>query len=159
MKNRQTVAPGKVVTIQYSLTNAAGVVVREATGKSVSYLHGRNALPARLEHSLEAHVPGDIVRTRLLPEDAFGKRDPDLVCEMPLEEFPPGERIEPGSQVVGADEDGNQVRFTVTGVRDGIAQLDGNHPLAGQTLVFEVEVQGVREATVAELASGKVDPD
>jgi FKBP-type peptidyl-prolyl cis-trans isomerase SlyD len=158
MKPQQTVAPGKVVTIQYSLTNSVGVVVREATGKPVSYLHGRNALPARLERSLETHTPGDIVRTRLLPEDAFGKRDPELVCEMPLNEFPPGERIEPGGQIVGADEDGNQVLFTVTGIQDGIAKLDGNHPLAGQTLVFEVEIQGIRDATASELANGAVDP-
>jgi FKBP-type peptidyl-prolyl cis-trans isomerase SlyD len=158
MKNRQTVVPDKVITIQYSLTNANGVVVREATGKPVSYLHGRNALPTKLERCLETHMTGDIVRTRLLPDDAFGKRNPDLVCEMPLDEFPPGENIEPGGQVVGTDEDGNQVMFTITGIRDGIAQLDGNHPFAGQTLVFEVEIQDIRDATADELATGRIKP-
>lgn len=158
MENRQIVLPDKVITIQYSLTNADGVVVREATGKPVSYLHGRSALPAKLERSLETHKAGDIVRTRLLPDDAFGKRDLDLVREMPLDEFPPGENIEPGGQVVGTDEDGTQVMFTITGIHDGVAQLDGNHPLAGQTLVFEVEIQDIREATTEELATGRIEP-
>jgi FKBP-type peptidyl-prolyl cis-trans isomerase SlyD len=159
MKNRQTVGTGKVVTIQYSLTNSDGVVVREATGRPVTYLHGHSALPARLERSLETHATGDIVRTRLLPEDAFGKRDPDLLYTVPVDEFPPGEQIHPGGQVVGTDETGNQVVFTITGIHAGIAQLDGNHPLAGQTLVFEVEIQGVRDATAGELATGQAEPD
>ncbi len=77
---------------------------------------------------------------------------------MPLDEFPPGENIEPGGQVVGTDEDGNQIIFTITAIRDGIAQMDGNHPLAGQTLVFEVEIQNIRDATTDELAAGRVGP-
>lgn len=158
MNIRQTIGIGKVVTIQYSLTNGEGVVVREATGRPVSYLHGHGALPARLERSLETHATGDIVRARLLPEDAFGKRDPDLLYTVPVNEFPPGEQIHAGGQVVGTDAEGNQVPFTITGIHDGMAHLDGNHPLAGQTLVFEVEIQGIRDATVEELASGRVDP-
>ncbi len=158
MKIKQTVAPDKVITIQYSMTNADGVLVREATGKPVTYLHGRDALPAKLERSLETHQTGDVIRTRLLPADAFGKRDIELVCEMPLDDFPPGEKIEPGGRVVGTDDEGNQVLFTVTGIQNGIAQLDGNHPLAGQTLVFEVEIQDIRDATADELAAGRVSP-
>jgi FKBP-type peptidyl-prolyl cis-trans isomerase SlyD len=158
MNTRHTIGSGKVVTIQYSLTNSEGVVVRAATGKPVTYLHGHSALPARLEHSLDTHTTGDIVRTRLLPEDAFGKRDPDLLYSVPVDEFPPGEQIRQGGQVVGSDADGNQVLFTITGIHDGVAQLDGNHPLAGQTLVFEVEIQGVRDATAEELANGQAAP-
>jgi FKBP-type peptidyl-prolyl cis-trans isomerase SlyD len=159
MKQAQTVAPGKVITIQYSLTNADGVIVREAGGKPVVYLHGTGSLPARLERSLETHTTGDIVRTRLLPDDAFGKRDPDLVCEVPLSGFPEGELIETGGKVVGTDDAGAQVVFTVTGIRDGVAQLDGNHPLAGQTLVFEVEIQGIRDATTEEMDHGIANAD
>jgi FKBP-type peptidyl-prolyl cis-trans isomerase SlyD len=61
--------------------------------------------------------------------------------------------------VLGHDEEGREVLFTVTDIRNGVASLDGNHPLAGQTLVFEVEIQGVRDATTEELRTGKVlDP-
>lgn len=156
MKSDQTVKQGKVVTIQYSLTNADGVVVRAASARPVSYLHGTGALPRKLEQRLESHAVGELVCARLLPDDAFGKRNIDLVCSMPLDDFPPGETIEPGGQILGHDEDGREVLFTVTGISDGIAHLDGNHPLAGQTLVFEVEIQGIRDASPEELRTGKV---
>jgi FKBP-type peptidyl-prolyl cis-trans isomerase SlyD len=156
MPVKEKVKQNKVVTIQYALTNADGVVVRKATDRPVSYLHGSGALPAKLEHKLESHAVGDVVSARLLPEDAFGKRHLELICEMPLSAFPAGEIIEAGGRVLGHDENGGEILFTVTAIRDGVAHLDGNHPLAGQTLVFEVEIQGIRDATADELRTGRV---
>lgn len=156
MHKSQTVGQQKVVTMQYSLTNTDGVVVREATGKPVTYLHGAGTLFPKLERELESRSVGDIVTTRLLPDDAFGKRDLDLVCNVPLNKFPPEETIRVGSHVTGTDENGEQVTFTVTEIRDGVASLDGNHPLAGQALVFEVEIQDIRNATDEELRRGEV---
>jgi len=155
MKDSRTVGHNKVVTMQYSLTSATGVVVRKAGGAPVSYLHGTGNLFPKLERELENHGIGDIVSVRLLPDDAFGKRNLDLVHEVPLDAFPPGENIEVGGKVVGAAEDGTEVTFSVTDIRNGMASLDGNHPLAGQSLVFEVEIQGVRDATDEEIRQGK----
>ena len=155
MKDSRTVGRNKIVTLQYSLTSATGVVVREAGSTPINYLHGTGKLFPKLEQELENHSIGDIVVTRLLPDDAFGKRNLDLVQEVPLDAFPPGEMIEVGGQVVGAAEDGTEVAFSITEIRDGIARLDGNHPLAGQSLVFEVEIQGVRDATDEEIRLGK----
>jgi FKBP-type peptidyl-prolyl cis-trans isomerase SlyD len=155
MKDQAVVGRNKVVTMQYSLTSTTGVVIREATGAPVSYLHGTGNLFPRLERELEEHGIGDIVSARLLPDDAFGKRNPELVQEVPLDAFPPGERIEVGGQVVGTAQDGTEVAFTVTDIRNDVAHLDGNHPLAGQALVFEVEIQGVRDATEEEIRQGK----
>lgn len=155
MIEKHLVSKGKVVTIQYSLTNADGVVVRAASARPVIYLHGAGVLPRKLEQRLESHAVGDVIHARLLPDDAFGKRDIDLVCEIPLADFPPGEHIAPGGKVVGHAADGTEILFTVTAVRDSIAHLDGNHPLAGQTLVFEVEIQGIRTATPEELRAGR----
>lgn len=155
MKNNRTVRQNKVVTMQYSLTSATGVVVREAGSAPVSYLHGTGKLFPKLEQELENHGIGDIVIARLLPDDAFGKRNLDLVQEVPLDAFPPGEKIEVGGQVVGAAEDGTEVAFWITEITDGIARLDGNHPLAGQSLVFEVEIQGIRDATDEEISRGR----
>ena len=61
-----------------------------------------------------------------------------------------------GGHITGPDENAEQVSLDVTGVRDGVASLDGNHPLAGQTLVFEVEIQAIRDATDEELRLGEV---
>jgi FKBP-type peptidyl-prolyl cis-trans isomerase SlyD len=145
--------------MQYSLTNSQGVVVRDAGEVPVTYLHGAGVLFPKLEKALEQHVVGDIVTVRLLPDDAFGKRNVDLLCEVPLDEFPPGETIEIGGSIVGKSEDGVETGFTVTDIRDTIAYLDGNHPLAGQSLVFEVEVQAIRNASDAEIEASRADTD
>ena len=155
MNNSLTVERNKVITIQYALTNAEGVVLRDAASKPVSYLHGTGSIPARLEQELAAHRIGDIVRARLLPDDAFGKHDAELVCEVPLSEIPAAEQIEVGGHVVGSDDEGKEITFAVTAINNDIASLDGNHPLAGQTLIFEVEIQAIRDATDEELAAGK----
>jgi len=156
MENAKTVAANKVITIQYSLTNTDGVVVRDANSKPVTYLHGTGALFPKLERELESHRTGDIVTARLLSEDAFGKRDIDLLHTIPVSELPPEDTVEVGSSIIGNDEDGNEVAFSVTRIENGIVSLDGNHPLSGQSLVFEVEIQGIRDATAEEIRTGKV---
>ena len=156
MKEELTIAQHRVITMQYSLCNTDGVIIREASGEPVIYLHGTGALPARLEQELENHGVGDIVTARLLPDDAFGKCDPDLVHEVPLSELPAQENIEVGGKITGTDEEGVEVIFAITDIRDDIAYLDGNHPLAGQSLLFEVEIQGIRAATEDEICSGKI---
>lgn len=155
MNKPLTIGANKVITMQYSLTNARGVVVREARDKPVTYLHGTGILFPKLERELESHSVGDIVTARLLPEDAFGKRDVELLHQIALRELPPGDSVEVGGQLIGKDESGNEITFAVTAIEDGIASLDGNHPLAGQSLVFEVEIQGIRDATAQEIREGK----
>jgi FKBP-type peptidyl-prolyl cis-trans isomerase SlyD len=96
------------------------------------------------------------VTARLLPDDAFGKRNLDLLHQVPQHELPAEETIEVGGKIVGTDEDGNEVTFTVTGIEGGIVSLDGNHPFAGQSLVFEVEIQAIRDASEEEIRQQKV---
>ena len=155
MTDKQPITPNTVVTMQYSLANDRGVVIREAASPPVKYLHGSGALFPKLEQALENHRTGDIFTVRLLPDDAFGRRKVELLCQMPLQEFPSGEHIEVGGNVVGQGEGGEEVNFLVVDISDGIAHLDGNHPLAGQSLVFEIEIQCVRKATAEEISSGK----
>lgn len=141
--------------MQYCLSNTDGVIIREASGAPITYLHGAGELFSRLERELEYHRIGDTVTVRLLPDDVFGKRDPDLVQEVPLSELPPGENVEAGGKTTGHDEQGNEVTFAVTEIRGDIVHLDGNHPLAGQALLFEVEIQGIRDATGDEVRTGR----
>ena len=151
-----TVQSNKVVTIIYSLTNADGVVVRDAASKPVNYLHGAGSIPPRLEQALHSHKIGDTVKARLLPDDAFGKRDPELVCDVPLDEIPVSETIEIGGRIVGTDQEGNEVTFVITAIDNGVASLDGNHPLADVTLNFDISVVDVRAATQEEIDHGHV---
>jgi len=151
MSKPEIVGRHKVVCMQYSLTNTDGVVVREAASAPITYLHGAGLLFPKLENALEAHTIGDIVTARLLPDDAFGKRNIDLIHQVPLHELPPEDTIEVGGKITGSDEDGNEVTFSVTAIEKDIVSLDGNHPFAGQTLVFEVEIQAIRNATEEEI--------
>jgi len=103
MDKARTIGVNKVITMQYSLTNSEGVVVREASEKPVTYLHGAGVLFPKLERELESHCVGDIVTARLLSADAFGKRNVDLLHEVPLAELPPEDTIEVGSNITGSD--------------------------------------------------------
>lgn len=156
MSNRARVENHTVVTIQYNLVTGTGVVIRKTSGEPVRYVQGSGALFPRLEATLKGHRVGDVVTTRLLPEDAFGKRDVELLHVLPLSELPAGEKIVAGGQLTGEDENGNQVTFRITEIADGVVKLDGNHLLAGQTLIFEVEIQGLESATDEEIRSDKV---
>jgi FKBP-type peptidyl-prolyl cis-trans isomerase SlyD len=156
MSKPETVGRNKIVSMQYSLTNTDGVVVREASAAPVTYLHGAGLLFPKLENELESHTIGDIVTARLLPDDAFGKRNLDLLQQIPLDELPSEDSIEVGGTIVGRDEDDLEVTFTVTGIETGIVSLDGNHPFAGQSLVFEVEIQAIRDATEEEIRQQQV---
>ncbi|MGB5438972.1 MAG: peptidylprolyl isomerase [Gammaproteobacteria bacterium] len=144
-----------MITLQYALSNADGVIIRKASGTPITYLHGAGVLFSRLEQQLENHRTGDIVTARLLPDDAFGRRNPDLLHDVPLNELPTGEDVRVGGEITGSDEQGNEVTFLVTEIKDDIVYMDGNHPPAGQSLHFEVEIQGIRDATDEEIRSGK----
>jgi FKBP-type peptidyl-prolyl cis-trans isomerase SlyD len=146
----------KHVSMQYSLTTGSGAVIRAASGKPpIQYVHGCGNLFPKLELALEGHGTGDIVRVRLLPDDAFGRRDTELLHEIPLDSLPPGENLAVGNTLVGEDDQGQSVGFRITAIENGVVKLDANHPLAGETLVFEVEIQSVREATPAEVAQAQ----
>ena len=98
MADKQPIALNTVITMQYSLANDQGVVIREATSPPVRYLQGCETLFPKLEQALENHRTGDIIAVRLRPDDAFGRRNVELFCQTPLQKFPPGEYIELGQR-------------------------------------------------------------
>ncbi len=155
MPQSKVVTRRKVVSLQYSLSNDNGDNFHDATSDPILYVHGYGALFPKLEEALEGRIVGDVVNIRLLPDDGFGKRDTDLVQEVPRAEIPTTENIQVGGQLVGTDTDGNELGFRITAIQDGNVYLDGNNPLAGQTLIFEIEVQGIRDATPEEIEQKK----
>lgn len=146
------------VTLQYSLTTGNGTVIRAATAKAVQYVHGCGSLFPKLESELEGHGIGDVVRVRLLPDDAFGRRDTELLQEVPIDALPPGEAVAVGKTLTGHDEAGNAVEFRITAIEEGLLKLDANHPLAGETLIFEMEIQDIRPASTAEIETASTTP-
>ncbi|HUX51849.1 MAG TPA: peptidylprolyl isomerase [Spirochaetia bacterium] len=143
-----------VVTIDYTLTDDGGEVIDTSEGEEpLSYLHGAGNIVVGLERALEGKTSGDHLKVDVLPEDGYGAHDDELVFQIPKDRLPQDEPLEAGMQFHAETPDGNRV-LTLTGISDSEATLDGNHPLAGQTLHFEVHVRDVRKATAEELSHG-----
>lgn len=151
------VAKDTVVMLSYRLATMQGEVLEEAgADQPVAYLHGGyDGIFPKLEAALEGASAGAEKDIVLEPEDAFGDYDAELVRIEELDRFPPG--VEAGMQFEGASEDGHhQMLYTVTDVADGKVVVDGNHPLAGQSLRIQCRVEDVRAATPEEIAHGHV---
>jgi FKBP-type peptidyl-prolyl cis-trans isomerase SlyD len=146
-----------VVTLTYQLTTPAGELIEEATTESpAAYLHGGyDGIFPKVEEALEGKEEGTELDLVLEPEDAFGEYDAELVRVEPAHLFPP--EVHVGMQLEGASEDGHHVMlYTVTDLADGKVVVDGNHPLAGQSLRLRCVVGSVRAAAPEEVAHGHV---
>jgi FKBP-type peptidyl-prolyl cis-trans isomerase SlyD len=144
-----------VVTLQYKLFNKEGALV-EQTSAPISYLHGGyDGIFPLVEEALHGQEAGHQCRVNLDAENAFGEYEADLVRTEPRNAFPKDVKV--GMQFEGAVEGSDDYAlYTVTEVADNTVMVDGNHPLAGQSLVFECTVVEVRGATREELQHGHV---
>lgn len=140
-----------VVTMTYELRNSEGAVL-EASTEPVSYLHGGydNIFP-RVEEELHGKSVGDTVEITLEPADAFGDYDEELVQIEPQSAFP-SKDLKVGMQFEGEDESGEVILYTITNIEDGKVVVDGNHPWAGERVLFKATVTDVRSASQEEIA-------
>jgi FKBP-type peptidyl-prolyl cis-trans isomerase SlyD len=147
---------GRVVSMHYTLRDDAGATIESSGGrKPLSYLHGYGQLIPGLERFLDGVEPGLRQTVTILPQDAYGEKDPSAVIRAPRADFPEGMVLAPGVEVQADTPDG-PITFLVVSVDGDEAVLDANHPLAGKALTFDVEVVEVRAATPDELAHGHV---
>ncbi|MBY5922831.1 peptidylprolyl isomerase [Ferrimonas balearica] len=145
-----------VVTLHYRLTDDQGQLVEESFGaEPMQYLHGAHNLIPGLERELDGKQAGDTLSATVAPADAYGEYEESLKQDVPLEAFGGIDDIVPGMRFMAETDQGPRP-VVVTEVKDESVVVDGNHPMAGQTLHFEVEVVEVREATAEELAHGHV---
>lgn len=142
------VANDLVIAINYTLTNAAGEVLDQSDeGQPMEYLHGAENIIPGLENALTGKAAGDKIQVTIQPEDAYGAHEAEMVQQVPSEMFQGVDKVEPGMAFQSAGPDGQPMMITVTAVEDEMVTIDGNHPLAGQVLNFDVEIASVREAT------------
>lgn len=141
-----------VVTFTYKVTDDEGNLL-DKSETPAAYLHGGYGnIPEHLELTLEGHVQGDRVQVNLIPEQGFGERDETLVRHEARDKLPPG-NLEVGTRLQAERGDsGDVMTFTVTEIDADEVTLDGNHPLAGLDLVFDIEIVDVRYATADELS-------
>jgi FKBP-type peptidyl-prolyl cis-trans isomerase SlyD len=146
----------KVVSFHFTLTDDQGGVIESTHSQApMAYLHGRGNLIPGLEQALAGKGPGDTFDITLRPEDAYGEHDSGLVQRINRDEFPPDAGIAVGSEFQVEDEKGLSL-VTITEIDEDDVTIDGNHPLAGETISFKVQVVEIREATDEELTHGHV---
>ena len=146
----------KVVTFTYTLTNDKGEVLDSSQAHGpLSYLHGHGAIIPGLEAEMAGKSGGDSFQAKIAPADAYGEYNEELIIDVPKDRFPEPENIEKGMQFQAQTQQGMQV-FTVEEVKDEVVSVDGNHPLAGENLSFDVEITDIRDATSEEIEHGHV---
>lgn len=149
------IAMNTVVSMTYQLFDGAGNVL-EASADPVSYLHGGydNIFP-RVEEEMHGKSVGDTVEVGLEPADAFGEYDEELIQIEPASAFP-AEELKVGMQFEGEDASGDVILYTITDIQDDKVIVDGNHPWAGERVLFKATITDVRSAVPEEVEHGHV---
>jgi FKBP-type peptidyl-prolyl cis-trans isomerase SlyD len=149
----QTVQKNSVVYIIYSIVDANGAVVQQHD-VPVGYVQGGNSgLFEKIERELEGHAAGERVEVVLPPADGFGEHQPELAFTDSIANVPPQFHYV-GAEVTFQNENGEDAVFRVTRIENGKLTVDGNLPLAGQTVTCVVDIVSVRDATRDEVLSG-----
>lgn len=160
--NDEVIRHGKVVYITYSVLDQHGNIFGQQD-LPTGYVHGAHSglFPA-VERALEGRRAGDRIEVRVPPEEGFGEPDPSLIVTEALENLPPMLRSV-GAQAEMQNDAGDILTFRVVDIRDGLATLDANNPLAGKPCVVAATVVAVRDASAAEMQRGypvdQVAPD
>jgi len=145
-----------VVTINYTLKDSDDNILDKSEDGSFCYLHGASNIIPGLEKALTGKAAGENITVTIPPEEAYGVRDDSRLQEVPRDMFPPEQEIVAGMQFNAQGPDGQAVTVTVQKVETDTITVDGNHPLAGITLNFDVTVHHVRDASAEELEHGHV---
>ena len=146
----------RVVFLHYTLKGDDGTVIDSSSGRQpMSYLHGKNNIIPGLEQALAGRNAGDKVEVAIAPDQGYGRRDDRLVQILPRSKFEGVGDLKPGMQVRASGPQGARLVTIVRVDRDFIT-VDANHPLAGRTLHFAVEITEVRKATHEEVSHGHV---
>lgn len=141
----------KAVSFHYTLKNADGEQMETSREKDpMSYLHGANNIIPGLEKAMEGHEVNDEFSVTVEPEEAYGVRNENNVQRVPMKRLKGIGKVSVG-QVLNLQTNQGQVQVTVLKVGRFNVDVDGNHPLAGQALTFDVEITDIREASAEEL--------
>lgn len=149
------IADNTVVTIDYTLRNDEGEILDSSEGaQPLVYLQGAANIVPGLEQALAGKKAGDSLSVTVEPQEAYGEYITELVATLGRSMFEGVEELEVGMQFHASAPDGGMQIVTIRDIDGEDVTVDGNHPLAGQRLNFEVEVKDVREATGEEIEHG-----
>lgn len=146
----------KAVALEYTLTDDAGEILDSSKGEDpLSYLHGTGNLIPGLENALEGKKAGDDLKVTVAPDQAYGEKSDKLIQSVPKDQFEESDSLQVGMRF-HASSDNGETLVTITELTDTEVVVDGNHPLAGQTLHFEVKIVDVRNASEEEIEHGHI---
>lgn len=150
-----TIQNNSAVSFHYKLTDDDGINIDSSEGKEpLGYLHGAGNIIPGLEKALEGKKLGDSLTVAVTAAEGYGEVQKELIQEVPREAFQGIDTIELGMQFEAQTGQGGTVPVTVVAVTDELVTVDGNHPLAGRNLNFDVTIEEVRKASEEELARG-----
>ncbi len=150
------IAENTVVSIHYTLKSDSGEVIDSSEGaEPLVYLHGAGNIIVGLESALNGKAQGDKVSVSIEPAQAYGERTDEMIHQVPRAQFSGVGELQAGMRFQAQTEEGAQV-ITVIEVGEEVVVVDANHPLAGETLHFDVEIVELREASETEIAHGHV---
>jgi FKBP-type peptidyl-prolyl cis-trans isomerase 2 len=148
--NKAKIADGARVTVRYRLYDRAGELLETSEeGEPMEYVQGSGEVAPGIEAALTGKEVGDRVQVTLPPEEAFGVFDAGLIVSVPRAEIPAGVPLSVGEYLPVQLEDApadlaeEEVEFRIVEVGEDEVVLDANHPLAGETVTFELEVLSV----------------
>lgn len=140
-----------LVEFTYSIADDTGNIVEQVV-LPVNYIHGRSSgMHQKIEIALEGKREGDLLTVDLTPEEGFGPADPDLIIRDNLANVPE-QFHEIGAEAEFRNDSGSSKTFRVTKIENGKIELDGNHPMAGKAVSFNLQILQVRPATFEELS-------
>ncbi|MEJ2360028.1 MAG: peptidylprolyl isomerase [Gammaproteobacteria bacterium] len=146
-----TISTNKVVTLDYTLTDDNGEILDQSRDGQFAYLHGASNIIPGLENALTGKSEGDSLNVKVSPDQGYGVRDENLSQVVNIDMFESPKDVQVGLQFQAESADGNRIVITVTNIDGEQVTIDGNHPLAGVNLNFDVTVVGVRDATEQEI--------
>lgn len=153
MNDAAKIGADQVVTMEYTLRDATGEVLDTSDGdEPLTYLHGHGQIVPGLEKALEGKAVGDKAQVTVSPEEGYGEYDMERVLKEPRSSF--DFDVEVGQVLEAQVDDEEGMEFLVTDVDTDTVTLDGNHPLSGKSLHFDVKVVEIRPATKEELEHG-----
>ncbi|MEI6322979.1 MAG: peptidylprolyl isomerase [bacterium] len=150
------ITTGSVVAFDYTLTDDDKDIIDSSTGSEpLAYIQGEGQIVPGLEKAMEGKKAGDSFKVSVSPEEGYGVHDPENISVVPADQIEGGDELEEGMQLHTEGEFGEQT-VLITKVDGNEVTIDGNHPLAGMTLHFDITIREVRNATKEELDHGHV---
>jgi FKBP-type peptidyl-prolyl cis-trans isomerase SlyD len=149
-----TIEANKVVSFHYTVNDGGADAVDSSRerGEPLAILIGHNNIIPGLEKALLGHEIGDRFEVTVEPSEAYGERREDFTQRVPKKYFQDAEQLKPGMTTVLSTREGGPRQVTVSKVGSSVIDVDLNHPLAGKTLTFDIEITEIRDATPEEIA-------